>query len=95
MHTVKNQKKLVERVRKIGGQVEALERLLEGTTGEGEDVSLILQTVASVRGALNGLMCELIEGHIREHILADEATSRLDRERAVEDVVEVVKRYLK
>ena len=40
-------------------------------------------------------MCELIEGHIREHILADEATSRLDRERAVEDVVEVVKRYLK
>ena len=50
MHTVKNQKKLVERVRKIGGQVEALERLLEGTTGEGEDVSLILQTVASVRG---------------------------------------------
>jgi len=95
LHTVKNQKKLVERVRKIGGQVEALERLLEGTTGEGEDVSLILQTVASVRGALNGLMCELIEGHIREHILADEATSRLDRERAVEDVVEVVKRYLK
>ncbi len=95
MHTVKNQKKLVERVRKIGGQVEALERLLEGTTGEGEDVSLILQTVASVRGALNGLMCELIEGHIREHILGDEATSRLDRERAVEDVVEVVKRYLK
>ena len=95
MHTVKNQKKLVERVRKIGGQVEALERLLEGTTGEGEDVSLILQTVASVRGALNGLMCELIEGHIREHILADEATSRLDRERAVEDGVEVVKRYLK
>ena len=85
----------MERVRKIGGQVEALERLLEGTTGEGEDVSLILQTVASVRGALNGLMCELIEGHIREHILADEATSRLDRERAVEDVVEVVKRYLK
>ncbi len=95
MHTVKNQKKLMERVRKIGGQVEALERLLEGTTGEGEDVSLILQTVASVRGALNGLMCELIEGHIREHILGDEATSRLDRERAVEDVVEVVKRYLK
>ncbi len=95
MHTVKNQKKLLERVRKIGGQVEALERLIAETTGEGEDVSLILQTVASVRGALNGLMSELIEGHIREHILSDEGTTLLDRERAVEDVVEVVKRYLK
>jgi DNA-binding FrmR family transcriptional regulator len=92
---VKDQKKLLERVRKIGGQVEALERLLSQTTGESEDVSLILQTVASARGALNGLMCELIEGHIREHILAGAEVSALDRERAVEDVVEVVKRYLK
>ncbi len=95
MHTIKNRKKLLERARKIGGQVEALERLIAGTTGEGEDVSLILQTVASVRGALNGLMCELIEGHIREHILADAGTTPLDRQQAVEDVVEVVKRYLK
>lgn len=95
MHTVRNRKKLLERVRKIRGQIEGLERLLEESTGEGGDVSLILQTVASSRGALNGLMCELIEGHIREHIQDGQEISARDREQAVEDVVEVVKRYLK
>lgn len=86
---------MLERVRKIRGQIEGLERLLEQSTGEGDDVSLILQTVASSRGALNGLMCELIEGHIREHIQDGHDVSARDREQAVEDVVEVVKRYLK
>lgn len=95
MHTVRNRKKLLERVRKIRGQIEGLERLLEQSTGEGDNVSLILQTVASSRGALNGLMCELIEGHIREHIQDGHDVSARDREQAVEDVVEVVKRYLK
>jgi len=95
LHTVRNRKKLLERVRKIRGQIEGLERLLEESTGEGGDVSLILQTVASSRGALNGLMCELIEGHIREHIQDGQEISARDREQAVEDVVEVVKRYLK
>lgn len=86
---------MLERVRKIRGQIEGLERLLEQSTGEGDNVSLILQTVASSRGALNGLMCELIEGHIREHIQDGHDVSVRDREQAVEDVVEVVKRYLK
>ncbi|MHB1927742.1 MAG: metal/formaldehyde-sensitive transcriptional repressor [Leptospirillum sp.] len=95
MHTVRNRKKLLERVRKIRGQIEGLERLLEQSEGAGDDVSLILQTVASSRGALNGLMCELIEGHIREHIQDGQEISARDREQAVEDVIEVVKRYLK
>ncbi len=95
MHTVRNRKKLLERTRKIRGQIEGLERLLEQSTGEGDDVSLILQTVASSRGALNGLMCELIEGHIREHVQLGHEVSAQDREHAVEDVVEVIKRYLK
>jgi len=95
LHTVRNRKKLLERVRKIRGQIEGLERLLEQSEGAGDDVSLILQTVASSRGALNGLMCELIEGHIREHIQDGQEISARDREQAVEDVIEVVKRYLK
>ncbi|AIA29984.1 metal/formaldehyde-sensitive transcriptional repressor [Leptospirillum ferriphilum] len=91
MHTVRNRKKLLERTRKIRGQIEGLERLLEESTGEGDDVSLILQTVASSRGALNGLMCELIEGHIREHVQSGHEISVRDRDQ----VVEVIKRYLK
>jgi DNA-binding FrmR family transcriptional regulator len=60
-HTTKDKKKLLSRIRRIKGQSEAIERALEGE-GECEE---ILQLVASCRGALNGLMAELIEGHLR------------------------------
>ncbi|MHB1606867.1 MAG: metal/formaldehyde-sensitive transcriptional repressor [Leptospirales bacterium] len=93
LHTVRDQKKLLDRVRRIRGQIDGLEKLL--LKGRDEDVSLILQTVASTRGALNGLMGELIEGHIREHILKEESYSHADREHAVDVVLEVLKRYLK
>ncbi|MHB1287144.1 MAG: metal/formaldehyde-sensitive transcriptional repressor [Leptospirales bacterium] len=93
LHTVRNRKKLLDRVRRIRGQIDGLEKLLE--KGGDEDVSLILQTVASSRGALNGLMGELIEGHIREHILKEGDYSYGDREHAVDVVLEVLKRYLK
>ncbi len=93
LHTVRNRKKLLDRVRRIHGQIDGLEKLLE--RGNDEDVSLILQTVASSRGALNGLMGELIEGHIRDHILKEDDYPYTDREHAVEVVLEVIKRYLK
>jgi len=64
-HTTKDKKKLLSRIRRIKGQSEAIERALEGE-GECEE---ILQLVASCRGALNGLMAELIEGHLRFHVL--------------------------
>ena len=64
-HTIKDKRKLLSRIRRIKGQTEAIERALEGEV-ECED---ILQLVASCRGALNGLMTELIEGHLRFHVL--------------------------
>ena len=65
-HTTKDKKRMLSRIRRIKGQAEAIERALEGD-GECED---ILQLVASCRGALNGLMAELIEGHLRFHVLS-------------------------
>jgi DNA-binding FrmR family transcriptional regulator len=56
---------MISRARRIKGQVEAIERALDGN-GESED---ILQLVASCRGALNGLMAELIEGHLKYQVL--------------------------
>ena len=61
-HITKNKTKTLSRVRRIKGQVEAIERALEGE-GECEEV---LQLVASCRGALNGLMAELIEGFVAD-----------------------------
>ncbi len=93
LHTIHNKKKLLNRIRRIKGQIEGLERLLERE--KDEDFSVILQTVASARGALNGLMSELIEGHLREHVLSGPGNSLLERERALDDVLAVLKTYLK
>ncbi len=65
-HTSKNREQMLSRVRRIKGQVKAIERALSGEENECEE---ILQLVASCRGALNGLMGELIEGQLRYHVL--------------------------
>jgi DNA-binding FrmR family transcriptional regulator len=88
-HTTKNKKKLLSRIRRIRGQTDAIERALEGD-GECED---ILQLVASCRGALNGLMAELVEGHVRFHVLSPEQKTLPSQLEAAEDLISLVKRY--
>ena len=89
-HTTKNKAKTLSRVRRIKGQVEAIERALE-TEGECEE---ILQLVASCRGALNGLMAELIDGHLRFHVLDPEQKTSRSQLEAADELMAVVKRYL-
>lgn len=93
MHTIHDKKNLLNRVRRIQGQLSGIEKLLEA--GRDEDYAVILQTVASSRGALNGLMSELIEGHLREHVLLSPNGSLADREKALESILGVLKTYLK
>jgi DNA-binding FrmR family transcriptional regulator len=88
-HTSKDDKKLLSRVRRIKGQVEAVERAVVAH-GDCEE---ILQLVASCRGALNGLMAELIEGHIRFHVLTPEGKTLPSQLEAADELVAVVKRY--
>jgi FrmR/RcnR family transcriptional regulator, repressor of frmRAB operon len=88
-HTNKDKKKLLSRIRRIKGQSEAIERALEGD-GECEE---ILQLVASCRGALNGLMAELIEGHVRFHVLSPEHKALPSQLEAADELIAVVKRY--
>ena len=89
-HTTKNKERTLSRVRRIKGQVEAIERSLENETGCEE----ILQLVASCRGALNGLMAELIDGHLRYHVLDPSQRTRPSQLQAAEELMAVVKRYL-
>jgi DNA-binding FrmR family transcriptional regulator len=88
-HTTKDKKKLLSRIRRIKGQSEAIERALE-EDGECEE---ILQLVASCRGALNGLMAELIEGHVRFHVLSPELKTLPSQLEAADELISVVKRY--
>ena len=90
-HIERDRKKLLNRVRRIRGQVEGIEKALES----GEDCSPLLQTIAATRGALNGLMAQVLEGHIREHVI-DPAQGPTHRQlEAADELVDVVKAYLK
>jgi DNA-binding FrmR family transcriptional regulator len=88
-HTTKNLKKQLARLHRIRGQVEAIERALQGQ-GDTEEV---LQLVAACRGAMNGLMADLIEGHVRFHVLAPANKVEPSQLEAAEDLIAVVRRY--
>ena len=90
-HTIRDKKKLLSRVRRIAGQVSAIERALE----EEQDATDLLQTIAACRGAMNGLMSEVIEGHIRFHIVDPDKNPRSEQARATRELMDVVKTYLR
>ncbi|AWC21995.1 metal/formaldehyde-sensitive transcriptional repressor [Aminobacter sp. P9b] len=88
-HVIKEKAKLLARVRRIKGQVEAVERALEAELGCAD----VLQLVASVRGAVGGLTAELMEDHIRDHVLAP--ADATERQRGGEELIDVIRTYLK
>lgn len=91
-HITKDKKKILNRVSRIRGQIDAIERLL---VEDSEDCSLLLQTIASCRGAINGLIAEVIEGHIRHHIISPDSKPSAGQIEASQELIDVVKTYLK
>jgi DNA-binding FrmR family transcriptional regulator len=90
-HTTKDREKLQLRVRKIRGQIDALERAL----AEDSECVDVLQLLAACRGALNGLMAEVIEGHVRFHVLSPHTAANSPEAEAAEELIDVVNAYLK
>ncbi len=88
-HTVKDKDKLILRVRRIRGQLDAVERAL----ADERDCSDIMQLLSACRGALGGLTAEVIEGHVQMHIA--EPDTRATRTRAGQELIEVLKTYLR
>ena len=89
-HTVKEKTKLLNRVRRVRGQVEALERAVEEEKGCAD----ILHLIVAARGAMNSLMAEIIEDHIRMHVV-DPDHERGSRAKGAEELIEIVRAYLK
>ncbi len=91
MHTIRDKQKLLDRVRRIRGQVEAIERALESEAG----CEKIMHQIAGVRGATAGLMAEVIDDHIKSHLVdAEKHPGALDTA-AAEELMAVVRTYLK
>ncbi|BCG25588.1 metal/formaldehyde-sensitive transcriptional repressor [Pseudomonas tohonis] len=89
-HLKSDKDELLKRVRRIAGQVQAIERGLE----EEMDCGKTLHLVAATRGAINGLLDQIIEAHAREHV-AHPHLSDEDRARGLEELLEAIRRYSK
>ena len=88
MHIIADRDKLLARVRRIAGQIAAVDRQLTGDA----DCSETLQLVASMRGAVGSLMEELIEQHMREHVARPGLTDA-ERSAASEEMLALIRRY--
>ena len=86
----REKQKLLSRIRRLGGQIEAAERSITS----GDECADILMLLAAIRGGVNSLMAEILEDHIRLHITqpnrADESPEEL-----TEDLIGLVRAYLK
>lgn len=90
-HIVRDKQKLRNRVRRIRGQLDAIEKAI----GEEQDCGLIMQMIAGCRGAINGLMAEIVEGHVRFHVLNPDERPTSPQAIAAQELIDVVKAYLK
>ena len=89
-HIAISKKKLLGRIRRIKGQVAALENAIETNA----ECMAVLQQVAAIKGATNGLMKEVLEDHLREHLGAEDL-SPTQRRQELEEVIDVLNSYLK
>ncbi|HEX6464061.1 MAG TPA: metal/formaldehyde-sensitive transcriptional repressor [Vicinamibacterales bacterium] len=89
-HTIRNKKSLTLRVARIRGQIEALARALDGDADCGE----VLGLIASARGAMDSLMAEVVEEHIRDHVFRD-ARAKSSARAAATDLIKIVRSYFK
>jgi DNA-binding FrmR family transcriptional regulator len=89
-HLEKEKQKLVARIKRIRGQVDSIERSL--TTGD--DCADILMLLANVRGGINSLMAEVLEDHIRLHMMNPEK-GQFPSQEIAEDLIDLVRAYLK
>jgi DNA-binding FrmR family transcriptional regulator len=90
-HTIDEKERLLNRVRRLKGQVAAIEKSLD----QEEECSHILHTISACRGAMDALMAEVIEGHIRFHVLPPEQDATDEQTKAANDLVGALRAYLK
>jgi DNA-binding FrmR family transcriptional regulator len=90
-HITAAKKELTTRINRIQGQLDAIKDAVQ----EDQDCASVLQQVAACRGAINSLMTEIIEGEIKCHVLSPSAKANSSEARAADELVEVLRRYIK
>jgi DNA-binding FrmR family transcriptional regulator len=89
MHTARHKKKLVARIRKVKGQIDAVERALTEERGCEE----VVRTIAAARGAMNALAAEVLCDHLQDHLAAPRI-SKGGREVAAMELARVIRQFV-
>lgn len=90
-HVAKEKAKLLNRIKRLRGQIEAIERAVTND----QECADVLQQATACRGALDGFIAEVIEDHIREHMVDPRADRDDPRVLAAEELVDIVHQYMK
>ena len=90
-HTIRHKKQLIHRIRRIRGQVEAVERALADEL----DCAAILQRITACRGAIDGLLSKVLEDHVRFHIIDQRRHPDAEPRDAGKEIIDVIRMYLR
>jgi DNA-binding FrmR family transcriptional regulator len=90
-HVTQKRDKLVLRIRRLRGQLDAAERAIETEAA----CTTVLQTLVACRGALNGLIAEVVEDHVRHHVVDPDKKPRSKAAQGARELIDVLKTYLK
>lgn len=88
-HTIREKKKIITRINRIQGQLGALSAAVESE----KDCYKVMQLLASCRGALNGLMGDLVSGHIKDHVVL--APNKQAAAEAGDELIEIMGSFWK
>lgn len=86
-HDIADKKKLLTRVKKIKGQINTIEKILEADS----ECFVILQQIAAAKGAINSLLNEVLKTHVKEHLL--EANTKDKRQEEIDNLLMILKSY--
>ncbi len=90
-HTQRDKDRLIARIGRIRGQLNAAQTALE----EERECAEVLQVLAACRGALSSLVAEVIEDHIRFHIADPLERPGTKQSQAVQQLIEVLRTYVR
>ena len=90
-HAVHEKQKLLNRVRRLKGQIDAIERGLEAE----DSCTQVMALLTAARGAINGMMAEVVEDHIHMHMMAANRKPSREETLAADELIEVLKSYIR
>lgn len=90
-HTIHEKQKLLNRVRRLRGQIDAVERALEAE----DSCTQVMRLLTAARGAINGMMAEVVEDHIQMHMMEANRKPTRNEIEAADELVEVLRSYIK